>query len=925
MTKRFFISAILASVLTALLLGATALFAGGATAGTQPTTGNIAQTEGKQGSAKQPYGTWSDIAPLPTISVDEFYPCSPTPCTPQGLNVPARIKRGAGAAYPPNGKVYLFGGRHGLDGSEDFPLRWIFEYDPVADTWTQKSALLDGSDTRERYVANMAAGVLTDTNGVRIYVIGGSSIDSVPTPVVRVYDPVADSITDLTSTDNWPASPVHIPGGSAVYNNKMYLFGGFSSLGAGAVFTSTWQFDPMAPSGSRWTQLDDLNVPRGYIAGAVVDGKLYAIGGDTWDTANRLLVPTDTVEMMDLTQPSPTWVPVESLPSARGDLKAWAYDTGTNYEISGKVMVAGGPYPVPDASAYLYDPTTNSWSSAPDMVHATRNYAAAQLNGYLYAIGGYDYSDGVPNGANFVQRYDGSQPPGTPTVTPTGTLPTATRTSTRTNTPTVTPTLCSANYAWVTGTATIMPGTTDTGNHGDDEITSVSLPFPVIFYGHSYNSVIVSSNGNAQFVGADNSYQNECLYSPVLNDYSVSPYWDDLRTDGSGEGIFTAVTGSAPNRTLYIEWRTEYYDGGGTANFEVVLHENVTNHLEFIYGTVSEGNSSSTIGMQKSSSVYAQYACDGTGGAITPDLLITWTQVGCPTLTPSPIVTSTLTATSTPTSEATDTATSTPVDTQTAISTETAVSTDTPVSTETEIATETVVATETAISTETSTAVLPTETPTACTIEFTDVGPDDTFYADIMCLACRGIINGYDSGCDTGNPCFRPGNFVTRGQLAKIVSNSAGFDDDPGPQAFEDVPPGSTFYDFIGRLGLRGIINGYPCGGPGEPCGTGSLPYFRPSANITRGQISKIVSEAAGYSDAVGDQQFEDVEPGSTFYDYIWRLTDRGIMQGYPCGGVGEPCVDPGDLPYFRPSATATRGQASKITANTFFPGCDTP
>jgi hypothetical protein len=245
--------------------------------------------------------------------------------------------------------------------------------------------------------------------------------------------------------------------------------------------------------------------------------------------------------------------------------------------------------------------------------------------------------------------------------------------------------------------------------------------------------------------------------------------------------------------------------------------------------------------------------------------------------------------------------------------------TNTPTST----ATDTAVATDTAIATATEEA---TATPTACTLEFTDVPPGHTFYADIRCLACRGIINGYNTGCETGNPCFRPGNLVTRGQLSKIVSNAAGFDDDPGPQQFEDVPAGSTFYDFIGRLANRGIISGYPCGGPGEPCvPPDNLPYFRPNANVTRGQLSKIVSEAAGFTEPVGAQQFEDVPVGSTFYDWIWRLTDRGIMNGYPCGGAGEPCIPPDDLPYFRPGANATRGQASKIVANTFFPGCNPP
>jgi hypothetical protein len=211
-------------------------------------------------------------------------------------------------------------------------------------------------------------------------------------------------------------------------------------------------------------------------------------------------------------------------------------------------------------------------------------------------------------------------------------------------------------------------------------------------------------------------------------------------------------------------------------------------------------------------------------------------------------------------------------------------------------------------------------------LNFTDVPLGHTFRSYIECLACRNIINGYTSGCETGNPCFRPNNNVTRGQTSKIVSNAAGFGNDPGPQQFEDVPEESTFFDFVGRLANRGIVAGYPCGGAGEPCvPPGNLPYFRPNANVTRGQITKIVSEAAQFSDPASGQQFEDVAPESTFYEFIYRLVIRSIMSGYLCGGAGEPCVPPGNLPYFRPGANATRGQTSKIVANTFYPGCQTP
>jgi len=291
----------------------------------------------------------------------------------------------------------------------------------------------------------------------------------------------------------------------------------------------------------------------------------------------------------------------------------------------------------------------------------------------------------------------------------------------------------------------------------------------------------------------------------------------------------------------------------------------------------------------------------------TPTPLPTQTPGG-PTATPVPSNTPTETPTRTPTPLPTQTPggpTATPIPSNT--------STPTPLPTQTPGA-------------PTATPGPASPTPTVCTLQFTDVLPGSTFYPYVRCMACRGIVNGYTSDCGTGNPCFRPNNDVTRGQLSKIVANSAGFNDPPGSQMFEDVAPGSTFFDFIQRLASRGYINGYPCGGAGEACvPPGNLPYFRTNNNATRGQISKIVANAAGFQDPPGTQIFEDVAPGSTFFDFIQRLATRNVMNGYPCGGPGEACVPPLNRPYFRPANNATRGQTSKIVGNTFFPDCYTP
>ncbi len=223
-----------------------------------------------------------------------------------------------------------------------------------------------------------------------------------------------------------------------------------------------------------------------------------------------------------------------------------------------------------------------------------------------------------------------------------------------------------------------------------------------------------------------------------------------------------------------------------------------------------------------------------------------------------------------------------------------------------------------------------TVTPTPCLITFNDVPVGSTFYTYIRCLVCLGIVSGYPCG-GPGEPCpggyYRPTNNVTRGQLAKIVASSSGLTDPlPNGQTFEDVPPTNTFYPFVERVVGHSILSGYPCGGPFEPCvPPQNRPYYRPNNNATRGQIAKIVSNAAGWNDTPAGQTFEDVPPASTFYLYIERMAGRGVIQGYPCGSPGEPCVPPDNRPYFRPNNDTTRSQLAKIVSAAFFPTCNPP
>jgi hypothetical protein len=124
----------------------------------------------------------------------------------------------------------------------------------------------------------------------------------------------------------------------------------------------------------------------------------------------------------------------------------------------------------------------------------------------------------------------------------------------------------------------------------------------------------------------------------------------------------------------------------------------------------------------------------------------------------------------------------------------------------------------------------------------------------------------------------------------KIVVLSQGWSlVNPLVPSFSDVPRGSTFYEYIETARARGIIEGYPDG------------TFRPGANVSRGQVCKIVALARGWK-LINPfvATFSDVPRGSTFYEYIETAVQKGVVNGYGNGTFG-------------PGNPAARGQIAKI------------
>ena len=86
-----------------------------------------------------------------------------------GQDLPSVGARLTGVYFQANGKFYAMGGRSSDSAGSEFT--HPFEYDPVANTWTTKSATYP-----DNHVNNMACGVLTDAGTPYIYCVGGSQV-----------------------------------------------------------------------------------------------------------------------------------------------------------------------------------------------------------------------------------------------------------------------------------------------------------------------------------------------------------------------------------------------------------------------------------------------------------------------------------------------------------------------------------------------------------------------------------------------------------------------------------------------------------------------------------------------------------------------------------------------------------------------------
>ncbi len=244
-------------------------------------------------------------------------------------------------------KFYLFGGRESPST--------LNIYDYTTDTW---NTLVNSAPVAFNHFQAL------EFQGL-IWVIGAFKDNNFPTETpedfIWSYNP---------ATDEWVQGP-EIPAGRkrgstglVAYNDKFYILGG-NTIGHSGGYVS-W-FDEYDPATGIWTVLSDAPRARDHFHAAVVNDKLYAASGRLSGGPGGVFGPVIAeVDVYDFATSSWSTLPsAENLPTPR------AAAVVANFE--NKLLIAGGE--IPDSTSALsvteiYDPTTQSWATGADLVHA---------------------------------------------------------------------------------------------------------------------------------------------------------------------------------------------------------------------------------------------------------------------------------------------------------------------------------------------------------------------------------------------------------------------------------------------------------------------------------------------------------------------------------------------------------------------------
>jgi uncharacterized repeat protein (TIGR01451 family) len=140
----------------------------------------------------------------------------------------------------------------------------------------------------------------------------------------------------------------------------------------------------------------------------------------------------------------------------------------------------------------------------------------------------------------------------------------------------------------------------------DDSTVSAALPFAFNFYGTSYSTVFISTNGLLTFGSGNTTFTNTDLKLAGNQppQPAIAPLWDDWSATPSGtDAVYYQTLGAPGNERFVVQWHNldHFPSSPGRVDFEAVLFQN--GDIEFRYNQVNTGDAnangaSATVGIR---------------------------------------------------------------------------------------------------------------------------------------------------------------------------------------------------------------------------------------------------------------------------------------------------------------------------------------
>ena len=277
----------------------------------------------------------------------------------------APLKRSEGFGTIANGELYLFGGYYG--DPYFTPTRRADAYNPATNTWARIADLPIGLSH---------VGVAED--GVNIYLAGGYPAQSDGTGQNFSTRAVWKYNTSTNTYASMPLLPAARAGGVLVRLDRiLHYFGGSdrNRVDSGTHWALNIDTD------TAWTILTPMPTPRNHLGGAVLDGKIYAVGGQSGQDASAIY--RNNVDAYNPT--TNAWTDLASLPRAR------SHHSASTFVMGGRIIVVGGESAYSSATlanVTAYNPATNSWTELTRLPARRTAGVAGQVDGVLYETTG---------------------------------------------------------------------------------------------------------------------------------------------------------------------------------------------------------------------------------------------------------------------------------------------------------------------------------------------------------------------------------------------------------------------------------------------------------------------------------------------------------------------------------------------------------